>query len=417
MMSHSVPPKRAAIWGASCGAGMAGLTNIGIKNAADGKLYDAGGLMLVKRGEAGKWLWRYSHLTRRREMGLGSWPEVGLAEVRKTRDQWAAILRSGKDPVTERERQRIEEQAALDRTDPTFSEMVDIVFEAKRAGLRGDGKRGRWRSPLDLYVIPKIGRKRMSALMPIEVRDALSPIWKSMHPTAIKALNRTRIVFREARLMGYEADPFTVAAAERMLGEHHHVAKHIPATPWREMPGLYAKVNGSLSSDRCLCWIMLTCVRADAARGARVSEVSDGVWTVPAARVKGRLAHVTEFRVPLSAPALAMVEENRRLGLDLMFPGLRMTSPVTDRALERRLDNLGEAGRPHGFRSSFRSWVQDTDSCSWDVAEMILGHRVGSKIERTYARSDMLERRRPVMEAWARFMAGEASAEVVPLRR
>ncbi len=197
MSSHRAPWKRVADVGASCGAGTAGgLTNIEIKKAGDGKLYDTGGLMLVKKGEAGKWLWRYSHLGRRREMGLGSWPAVGLAEARRLRDKWAAALRAGNDPVAERERRRAEEQAKLDRADPTFAEMVDIVFDAKRDGLRGDGKRGRWRGPLDRHVIPKLGRKRMSTIQPIEVRDAISPIWRTKHPTAIKAVNRTRIVFR-----------------------------------------------------------------------------------------------------------------------------------------------------------------------------------------------------------------------------
>ncbi len=217
--------------------------------------------------------------------------------------------------------------------------------------------------------------------------------------------------------MGFPCDPFTIEAAERMLGEHHHEATHIAATPWREIPDLYASLAGTSSSERCLRWIILTCVRADAARGARASEVADGVWTVPKERVKGRKAHISEFRVPLSQPALAMVEEVGALGLDLLFPGRRMVSPITDRALEMHLDGMEESGRPHAFRSSFRSWVQDTDACSWEVAETILGHRVGSRIERTYARSDMLERRSIVMEAWARFVTGQTSAEVLPIRR
>lgn len=393
-----------------------GLSAVAIKNAGDGKLFDGNGLQLVKKGDGGKWVYRYTHLGKRREMGLGTWPTLSLADARKVRDQWSQVLALGKDPKAERDAQRAEEVAERDKVDPTFADMVDIVFEAKKDGLRGGGTRGRWRSPLDIHVIPKIGRKRMSQLHQTEIRDALQPIWRKKHPTAEKAIQRTRIVFREAQLMGIACDPFTVDAAERMLGEVRHITQHIEATPWQEVPALWQKLDPNTASGLCLRWMLLTLVRADGCRKAETDEVDEDVWTVPEDRVKGKEGLVSDFRVPLSAAAREIVDNARAAGGGYLFPGHRRR-PITDRAIEVYLDRIGEKGRPHGFRTSFRSWVQDTDACSYEVAETILGHVVGGKVERTYARSDLLERRRPVMEAWARFVTGAKAADVVPIRR
>ncbi|NVK62037.1 MAG: integrase arm-type DNA-binding domain-containing protein [Rhodobacteraceae bacterium] len=392
------------------------LTNISVRKAGDGKLFDGGGLTLVKKGDRGKWVFRYSHLGKRREMGLGAWPELSLADARKARDAWASVLAGGEDPIQVREAERAAEIAERDKHDPTFAEMVDIVFEAKKDGLRGGGARGRWRSPLDTHVIPRIGSKRMSALTQIEVRDAIKPIWRTKHPTAEKAIQRTRMVFEEARFAGIDCDPFTVDAARRMLGEVRHKTTHIAATPWQDVPTLWKQLDPHLSAGLCLRWMLLTLVRFDGCRAARASEVEDGVWIVPEDRVKGREGKAKDFHVPLPAAAMEIIEDAKEAGDDLLFPGHR-GRPVTSRGVEVYLDRIGEPGRPHGFRSAFRSWVQDTDACSFEVAETILGHTIGSTVERSYARSDLLDRRRPVMEAWARFVTGEESASVIPLRK
>lgn len=391
------------------------LTAIGIKNQPDGKLRDGGGLMLVKSGDGGKWVYRYSHLGRRREMGLGSWPTVTLAEARRTRDGWASVLSKGTDPLEKRKADRMGEISARDRSDPTLSQAVQSVFDSRRAGLRGDGKRGRWLSPLITHVLPKIGGRRISEIHQTEIRDVLAPIWHDMQPTAQKAIQRLRIVFRESQLMGYDCDPFTIAAAERMLGEVNHQVQHIPATPWQDVPGLYERLNPVYSSGLCLRWMLLTLVRLEGCRGASLDEIDGNVWIVPAERMKGRQGKAEPFRVPLSAAAMQIVDAARGMPGHLLFPGARGVVPITSRALEKYLTDMGEVGRPHGFRSSFRTWVQDCDTTTYDVSETILAHAVGNKVERTYARSDMLERRRPVMDAWAGYVTGQSSARVVSI--
>ncbi|MGR3481681.1 tyrosine-type recombinase/integrase [Salipiger marinus] len=367
------------------------MTNISIRKAADGKLFDGGGLTLVKGGDRGKWVYRYSHLGRRREMGLGAWPDLSLAEARRARDTWAGILAGGKDPIQEREAERAAEIAARDRHDPTFAEMVDIVFEAKKDGLRGGGTRGRWRSPLDTHVIPKIGTRRMTELSQLDIRDAIKPIWRSKHPTAEKAIQRTRIVFEEARFAGIVCDPFTVDAARRMLGEVRHETQHIASTRWQDVPALWTKLDPQRSAGLALRWMLLTLVRFDGCRGARVSEIDGDIWTVPAERVKGREGKAKDFRVPLPPAALEIVAEARDMGHDLLFSGHR-GKPISSRGVEVYLNRINEPGRPHGFRSTFRTWVQETDACSYEVAETILGHTIGSEPLRVFRRLQLLSR-------------------------
>lgn len=341
-------------------------------------------------------------------MGLGGWPVVSLAQARKVRDSWAQVLSSGRDPVDTRKAAEIAEQTEREKHDPSLADMINTVFEARRDGLRGGGTRGRWLSPLTLHVIPKIGRKRLSEVHQQDVHDTLKPIWRTKHPTAEKAIQRLRIVFKEARLMGYECDPFTVDAAERMLGTVNHQTQHIASTPWQEIPALFARLTADRTSNLCLRWMILTLVRADGSRKAAVDEIRNGVWTVPADRIKGLEGKVQDFRVPLSQAAISMVNDAAAVDMNLMFTSHRGKA-ISDRALEKRLDVLNEKGRPHGFRTSFRTWVQETDACSYDVAETILGHSIGNKIERSYARSDLLDRRRVVMDRWAAHVTGQNS--------
>lgn len=394
------------------------LTAIQIKKAGDGKLFDTDGLFLRKSGQTGKWVYRYTHLSRRREMGLGSWPDLSLADARKRRDHWKAVLNDGRDPITERDRQQEAERVELNKLDPTFAEMVDLVFDSIRATLRGDGKRGRWRSPLDLYMIPAMGRMRGSAIQPSDIRDALAPIWRTKHPTARKALERTRRVFRLCRKMRYPVHEDTIDSAEVMLGAHKHVTVSHPALPWQDMPEFWGKLNLRRTSDQCLAWTILHGVRDDASRGMEVAEIDfdSAIWTVPEDRVKGHEGRVSDFRVPLSPLALEMAQTWHEAGMLWAFPGKRGDSPITNTALGKRLREMGYQITIHGFRSTFKDWVEDNDICSWRVSETILGHTVKTDTEGAYARSDLLDRRRPVMESWANYVTGASAQNIIKIR-
>jgi len=348
-------------------------------------------------------------------MGLGSQSAITLAEARKMRDRWAAVLAKGDDPISLRDAERKAARRDMDRQDPTFERMAQIVFEARRDALRGGGTRGRWMSPLRLYMIPALGRKSMSSIHQSDIHAALQPIWRDKHPTAIKAITRTHIIFEQARLMGIACDPFTVDAAKHMLGAVDHVPVHHQATPWRDIPALYARLTDPDRVSLALRWCILTLVRSYGCRAARFDEIEGDVWTVPAARIKGRAGHVQDFRVPLPSAAQAIISTAAEISEDYIFPGLTRGC-VSDQALTKRLRRTGEAGTIHGFRTSFRTWVQDTDACAFDVAETILGHSIGGKVERSYARSDLLDRRRVALDKWARFVTRK-NADVVRIAR
>ncbi len=355
-------------------------------------------------------------------MGLGSFPSVSLSDARAEREKWSAVVRDGKDPI--QERQRIMDETAREsvaaQAVPTFAEMVDIAFEARKARLRRDGEAGRWLSPLRLYVIPAIGNMPVTDITQTHIHAALKPIWRKMHPTAVKAIQRTRIVLTHARLSQFDVDPMICDAAEMMLGFVNHRKKPIPATPWKDVPDLYRRIAPDRSTHLVLRFAILTAMRSNAIRKARYEEVEGDVWTVPAERMKGSEADASNFRVPLSAAALEVIEATRELtgGSGFIFPSPCRggKNPVSDVAVSKVLNVLGEAGRLHGFRTSFRTWAQDTEAASYDVAETALGHIVGNKVERSYARSDLLERRRFLMQRWADFVT-MSDAKVVQFSR
>ncbi len=389
------------------------LTAIQIKNAAPGKLLDGGGLLLDRTETGGKWAYRYSIAGQRREMGLGAYPDTTLAEARKARDKWAVVLAAGLDPITERKRQIEIEKAEANRKDPTLAEVTDTVFDAIKAGLRGEGTRGRWRSPLDIHVLPKIGKRNISTIIAADIRDTLKPIWKAKNATAEKAIQRLGIIFRQGRLMGYDCDPFTLEQARHMLGVFVRAPVGIASTPWQDIPALFTALSAQTVSHAALRLTILTCARTDSLRGMRFSEIDGDVWTVPGDRMKSG----EPFRYPLPPAALSVVQERSAYAMDdFVLPSYRRGQCISETALLKALNATGEVGRPHGFRTSFRTWAQDTEVCTFDVAETVLAHKVGGKVERSYARSDLLDRRMIVMQKWADHVTGQ-TAQVVQLRR
>lgn len=391
-------------WGAKWGAMAKNKLSAAAVRKSEGKLFDGGGLYLMKRNaNGGFWSYRFKIDGRSREMGLGSYPDVGLAEARDQRDKWQAVLRNGEDPIIVRD---LEKRATLGAYDPTFAVAAELTLQAKSGGLRGGGKAGRWMSPLALYVTPKIGAKRMSQIHQRDVYDAILPIWKEKHPTATKAIQRTKLVFAHARLSGAQCDPFTIEAAQHMLGEHIHTVTPTPASEWQAIPAVYDRLHLLESSHLCLRFKMLTVMRSKAVRNARFDQIEENVWTVPADLMKGKEGVVQAHRVPLCTAAIETVNRARKVRRsDYLFPG-PSGRPISDVALTKTFRKADPTGTPHGLRSSFKSWASDNDVSSYDVIETALGHIVGGKVERSYMRSDLLDRRRLLMDAWARFVTG-----------
>lgn len=380
-----------------------------VKAAEAGKHGDGGNLWLHKRSpEHGKWLLLVTVHGRRREMGLGTYPEVSLKEAREEAAKWRAVVRQGLDPIKERQRERRQ----AERNMHLLRDIAADAFEARKAELKGDGKAGRWFSPLEIHVLPRLGAVPVADIDQIDIRDTLAPIWHDKADTARKAMNRLGICLKHAAALGLDADLQAVEKARALLGKQRHKSKHIPALAWADVPTFYASLDEGTVSHLALRLLILTAVRSAPLRFMRVDQIDGDVWTIPAETVKGRKDATSDFRVPLSPEALAVIEaakEHQRDGF--MFPSVRK-GVISDATMARLMERRDMTARPHGFRSSFRDWVAETTNTPFEVSEGSLGHIVGGSVERAYRRTDYLDQRRVLMARWADFVT-KKQAEIV----
>ncbi|NRB16090.1 MAG: integrase arm-type DNA-binding domain-containing protein [Rhodobacteraceae bacterium] len=376
-----------------------------IKNTEIGVLYDGGGLQLQMYGKnRGKWIYRYCLIGNRRDMGLGTYPSIGLADARSQRDAWERKKNRGIDPISARDEERAKENFQQNKYDPTVAKAIDHWLENNKDDLKRGGKAGRWRSPLDVHVIPKLGKRRVSTLTVADIKRVLAPLWKSKVPTSEKVAQRTRLVLKHCHLHECTVDPQIVNKATEQLGAQSHVTRHIEATPWEDVPSVYGRLHKKTSSHLALRFLILTAARAASICGAQFSEIENDVWTVPPLRIKGREGKTKEVRIPLSLEALRIAEDCRRRSKNgFLFPGHR-NKAIHGNALLKVLNEMGEEGRPHGFRSSFKDWTRETEAGTWQVAETSLSHVVGGTVERSYHRSDLLAPRRALMLKWSQFV-------------
>src|SRR6056297_399791 len=277
-----------------------------VKNAPVGKHCDGGGLWLVKREDGGaQWVLRVTVQGRRREMGLGGYPSLGLAEARKIAGRWRDVAAAGRDPVKERE---AEERAAR-REDISLAVLTADAFEARKAELKGDGAAGRWLSPLNVHVLPKLGRVPVTDLDQRDIRDTLAPIWHIKADAARKALNRLSIIMRHAAALGLDVDLQATEKAKALLGKTRHVPKNIPAMDWRDVPDFYRSLSNGTITQLALRLLILTGLRSKPIRFANLADIDGDLWTVPADYMKGLRGKSQDFRVPLSREALAVIEQ------------------------------------------------------------------------------------------------------------
>lgn len=206
------------------------LTSAELKTKPSGKYSDGGALWFHKRPDGGaQWFLRYTIFRRRHEMGLGSFPDVTLKQAREEADKWKAVVREGKDAIKERERQQREAEQNLH----ILNDVARDAFESRKAELKGDGIAGRWFSPLELHVLPKLGKMPVSQIDQRDIRDTLAPIWHTKADTARKAMNRLSICLRHAAALGLDVDLQATDKAKALLGKQRHKTQNIPALPRR----------------------------------------------------------------------------------------------------------------------------------------------------------------------------------------
>ena len=291
-----------------------------IRSASAGKYSDGAGLWLHKRDDGGsQWFLRISIGGKRREMGLGGYPEISIKQAREDAETFRSAVRNGIDPIQHRDQQKRE----LLNSNNTLEKISYEAFEARKAELKEDGKAGRWFTPIKLHVLPKIGNMRIEEINQHNIKNALEPIWHSKADTARKALNRLNLIFKYAVAMDLDVDINAVAKAKILLGKTRHKPVKIPALHWREIPEFYETLAEITSVNLAMRLLILTGVRSKPLRHFRLEEIQDNIWVIPSANMKGRKDKVSDFRVPLSQEAKNVIELAMPFSRNgYLFPGI-----------------------------------------------------------------------------------------------
>ena len=378
------------------------LSQMKAKNLDAGKHADGQGLWLNKRSKvAGKWTLRLVIKGKRREMGLGRWPDVSIAEARERAALARKELRDGIDPIAARA-QKQEAPAAV-----TLAEAAQGCFEAKKVELKNANARKRWLGLLEQHVLPKIGTMPIEKLDQHLIKKTLEPIWHIKAETARKSLGHIGQTLKYAAALGLDVDMQATLKARALLGKQNHKTVHIPAMPYADAPKFY---NWLCSLDHtaalALRFLILTAARTSEVRLATFNEIEGKVWTLSPARTKtGR-----EHRVPLTGEALAVVECARtRSENEFLFPALR-GKPISDMAMSSFMKREGYEARPHGFRTTFRTWAEEKTDTPFEVKEAALAHAVDAGVVGAYQRSDRLDKRRKLMEAWTKTLLQKSNS-------
>ncbi|WP_421366965.1 tyrosine-type recombinase/integrase [Agrobacterium tumefaciens] len=370
------------------------------------KLRDGGGLYLITRGDNRYWILSYTFAGKRREMGIGPLREVGLAEARDRARSARELIRNGIDPIEKRRNDHAPMPDVI-----TFGKYADSYVDAavKAGRWRGAKTEARWRNMVTNHAA-KIRNKPIADISVSDVLSVLRPLWGEKQESAEKLRESIERVLDAAKVEGHRIGENPAAwkgnlehvlhKPDNVTSKGHHAAMH-----HADAAEFLKKLGGVTGvGARALEFAILTAARSGEVRGAVWTEIDLNVkvWSIPAARMKGGKSH----RVPLSDEAVAILKAMKKQSLnEFVFPGVRGGGPLSDMTLTKALKAAGGgAYTVHGFRSTFRDWATEVAHAPREIAEASLAHAVGDAVERSYARSDALERRRKLMQEWASYI-------------
>ena len=377
------------------------LTDRAIRNAGAGTHNDGAGLTLrVGRGGKRSWVLRYTWDGKPANLGLGSYPDIGLKEARGLAAERRAEIADGIKPTGARAAAVAMRPEPVKPTAPTFRDVAAQVIEFRRPSWSSERHAAQWTESLTNHAFPIIGDMAIDAVGSADVLNVLTPIWNDKAETATRVKQRMEVVFDHAIAAQLRIDN-PVSAVGKALPRRPRLKQHHPALPYADVPAAVAAIRQSTanpSTRQAMEFLILTAARAGEVRGATWAEFDGDVWTVPAARMKMRREH----RVPLSDRAIEVLRQARELcnGDGLVFPGSK-GKPLSNMAFTMLLRRLDLDGVTHGFRSSFKDWTLAETAAPWAVSEAALAHNLGNSMEAAYARTDLFERRRELMAVWA----------------
>jgi len=360
-----------------------------------------------------------------REMGLGPYPDVSLQRAREKAQDARRLKLDGKDPLEARNEARAAARLEAAKA-MSFKEAAEQYIEAQKAGWKNGKHAAQWTSTLKTYVYPIIGNLPIGGIDTPLVSKVLLPIWSKKAETASRVRQRIESVLNWATAHGYRqgANPARWRGhLKETLPKRSKVrrVKHHPALPYAELPAFMSKLNTEREgmAPEALRFTILTAARTGETIGAQWPEIdfAKEIWIVPAGRIKAERDH----RVPLSKPALAILKSRHEAtgGQGFIFPGPKPKRHLSNMAM---LTLLGRMRRDditvHGFRSTFRDWVEEETSFAGSVAEAALAHVVGDETEAAYRRGDLFLKRTKLMHAWASYCESKpGESKVIQMRK
>lgn len=366
---------------------------------------DGHGLHLLVGPTGGKsWVFRYKFDRKSHDMGLGPLHTVSLKEARRKALTCRQQRLDGLNPLAEKRRARLPAPEIM-----TFEQCARQYIRDRRAEWKGTASETQWTQSLRDYAFPRIGRLSVTEIDTGAVMRCLDPIWREKTVAASRLRGRIESVLGWATARGYRSGENPArwrGHLENLLPRSSRLKRVTPhaALPADEIPILLGALAGRQGvSARAIEFVILTAARTSEAIGARWDEInfSEKLWTVPASRMKGGLEH----RVPLSPPALAVLESLAQIRQGaLIFPGRSEGRPLGRNTMAALLQTM-EYGSATilGLRAAFATWAAERTNFASEIRESCLAHKVGSAVERSYRRSDFLVKRRQLLEAWARF--------------
>jgi integrase len=393
-----------------------------------GRHADGGNLYLVIRPDGSRrwsFLFRDRGTGRLREMGLGGavGPQkvgVGLQEARRKAEAARAALYAGNDPISDRRNQK----AVLLASTVTFGQVADEVFAAISPGFKNEKHRDQWKSSLSIYAAP-LWSMLVKDIDTDAILKVLRPIWQTKHDTAVRVRGRIEHVLDAAKVRNLRTGDNPArwrGHLDKLLSKRNAAKRnHFAAIPYSEIGALMRELRGQQSiSSMALEFCILTATRTNEVIGAKWNEIdfTKKVWSIPGTRMKAGF----EFRVPLTDRAVEVLKKLKPAGVEIVpnsyvFPGRKTDAPLSNMAMLELLRDLrGMGNTVHGFRSTFKDWAAETTNHANIVSEMALAHTIGDKTEEAYRRGDLFQKRRKLMDDWARFLSRD-SAGIVAINR
>lgn len=385
------------------------LTALKVKQETNpGKYYDEHGLYLrVKASGAKSWVQKLHIQGKQRELGLGSVSLVSLSEAREAARENQKIARSGGDPIADKNHKI---------SMPNFEQSIEIVHAIHSPGWRNAKHSSQFLTTLTQYVVPVFGYKKLSDINVRDILNALNSIWLEKPETAKRVKQRISLIMKWSIAQGFRIDDPTTNI-EQLLPKVAKKVLHRKSLHYGQVSNCLKAIHGSNASEatkHAIELLILTATRSGEIRLARWDEFDfdDALWRIPAERMKTNEEHI----IPLSGRAVQIVKQ-RRSGSEseLVFPGSKSGKPISDMTMSKLIKKLGFDADMHGFRTSFRVWVQEQTDTPFEVAEKSLAHKVSNKVTAAYARSDLLDKRRKLMQDWSDYLDND-SGSITKLR-